>query len=254
MVRRFEGGEPATPIAVLSDIHGNSQALAAVLRAAQQHGASRWWCVGDVVGYGADPVTTLGRALTEAERCLAGNHDLGASGRIPLENFTSWAHDALVWTQEKLGPVGMAKLDRLQPVDRTEGVAPLFHASPRDPVWEYVLELGQARDALEAVPALVTFIGHTHLPAVWHLGEDGAVRGFEPSSGPFGLTPHRWLVNPGSVGQPRDGDPRASWALYDPDAATVEIVRTPYDVAAAQNQILNAGLPAGLATRLAEGR
>ncbi|MFN8111400.1 MAG: metallophosphoesterase family protein [Thermoleophilia bacterium] len=237
---------------MLSDIHGNQQALAAVLRAAAQRGARRWWCVGDLVGYGANPVEVLNRCLTEAERCIAGNHDLGVVGRIPVGDFADVALESLMWTQARLGATGLAKLSALQPL-HTDHEVPLFHASPRNPVWEYITQVSQARAALEAVPARVSFVGHTHQVALWHLGEDGAVRRVPPE-GPVALTPHRWLVNPGSVGQPRDGDPRASWALLDQEEGTVEIVRTPYDVAGAQNAILNAGLPFGLATRLSEGR
>jgi diadenosine tetraphosphatase ApaH/serine/threonine PP2A family protein phosphatase len=224
-----------------------------VLRAAVQRGASEWWCLGDLVGYGADPLHTLRVCTEEATRCLAGNHDLGASGRIPLDVFSAHALAALTWTREALGPTGRAQLDRLRPVD-AGGDVPLYHASPRDPVWEYILSVGQARDALERTGAPLLLVGHTHLPVAWHHGEDGAMRRVATDAGPIALTPGRWLVNPGSVGQPRDGDARASWALYDPGAATIEIVRTPYDVAGAQGAILAAGLPAGLATRLSGGR
>jgi diadenosine tetraphosphatase ApaH/serine/threonine PP2A family protein phosphatase len=244
--------EAPSPIAVLSDVHGNRQALDAVLRAARQRGATEWWCVGDLVGYGADPVHTLGRCVAEAARCLAGNHDLGVAGRIPPGDFGGTALDALEWTRGRLGPVGAAKLERLSPADPDHAV-PLFHASPRDPVWEYVLTTGQARAALEAVEAPLTFVGHTHAPAAWHRAEDGTVRAV-PLEGPLPLAPGRWLVNPGSVGQPRDGDARAAWVLADPAAGTLELVRTPYDVAAAQGAILAAGLPAVLARRLADGR
>ena len=131
----------------------------------------------------------------------------------------------------------------------------MFHASPRDPVWEYVITIEQARDALEYQRVPLTLIGHTHMPFAWRLTSDGAMEApGVPSDGRLALDSGRWLVNPGSVGQPRDRDARASWALYDPEERTMEFRRTPYDVAGAQNAILEAGLPSLLAHRLAEGK
>jgi diadenosine tetraphosphatase ApaH/serine/threonine PP2A family protein phosphatase len=239
--------------AILSDVHGNRQALDAVLRAVREAGAAEWWCLGDLVGYGADPVHCLSTCMRLAARCLAGNHDLGASGRLDLDDFAHHAHEALTWTRRTLGAAGMQKLDKLEPVD-LEGDVPLYHASPRDPVWEYVVSAAQARASLERLEAPLTLIGHTHMPAAWRLGPDGAMDGgFAQGEGMLPLGEGRWLVNPGSVGQPRDGDPRAAWALLDPEAAVIHFRRTPYDVAAAQNAILAAGLPPMLAARLAEG-
>ena len=239
---------------MLSDIHGNRQALDAVLQAARQAGARAWWCVGDVVGYGADPAHTLRVALTEADRCIGGNHDLGVAGRVPVTMFAAAARAGIEWTREALGRAGRARLDRLEAVD-LDGPVPLFHGSPRDPVWEYVLEVGQARAALEDRRVPLTFVGHTHVPFAWRLTPDGAMeRVGAPIDAPLPLQEGRWLVNPGAVGQPRDGDARAAWLLYDPDEGTIHFRRTPYDVAGAQNAILQAGLPTGLAHRLAEGR
>jgi diadenosine tetraphosphatase ApaH/serine/threonine PP2A family protein phosphatase len=205
------------------------------------------------VGYGADPSHCLRTAIGGADRCIAGNHDLGATGMVPLGMFSPWARAALSWTRRAIGPVGKANLERLTPQD-PEGTVALFHASPRDPVWEYVLEVHQARAALEDRRVGLTLIGHTHVPFAWRLTTDGALESpGVPAGGRLALEPGRWLVNPGSVGQPRDGDARAAWALYDPDAGAIEFRRTPYDVAAAQNAILEAGLPSSLAHRLAEG-
>jgi predicted phosphodiesterase len=246
--------EPTLPIAVLSDIHGNRQALDAVLQAARQAGARSWWCVGDLVGYGADPAHTLRVATTEAERCIGGNHDLAVAGRVPVGLFSSAAREAIEWTRATLGRPGRDRLDRLEAVD-LDGDVPLFHGSPRDPVWEYVTELGQARAALEDRRVALTIIGHTHAPFAWRLTPDGAMQARGAAiDAPMALEPGRWLVNPGSVGQPRDGDARAAWLLYDAEEGTIHFRRTPYDVAGAQNAILQAGLPSSLAHRLAEGR
>jgi diadenosine tetraphosphatase ApaH/serine/threonine PP2A family protein phosphatase len=220
----------------------------------REAGAGTIWCVGDVVGYGADPSYCLHTILERAERCLGGNHDLGVTGEVSLDVFADLARDAVVWTREALGPAGRATLQRLAPSDPDHEV-PMFHGSPRDPVWEYVLQVEQAREALEDRRYPLTLIGHTHLPSAWRLTPDGAMEQLAPPpAGPMPLTEGRWLVNPGSVGQPRDHDARAAWALYEPEARTIEFRRTPYDVAAAQNAILEAGLPSMLAHRLAEGR
>ena len=211
-----------------------------------------WWCLGDLVGYGADPGYCLA-AGREAARCIAGNHDLGASGRIDLDDFASWARDALAWTREELGPVGRATLNELEPAD-LDGEVHLVHGSPRDPVWEYVLSREQALDALTDRRVALTFCGHTHIPAAWRLGPDGTLTSVKVTAGvTVDVGEGRWLINPGSVGQPRDGDPRAAWAVYDPEAQAVTFQRTPYDVAGAQNAILSAGLPELLANRLATG-
>jgi diadenosine tetraphosphatase ApaH/serine/threonine PP2A family protein phosphatase len=223
-----------------------------VLRAARADGTHEVWSLGDVVGYGAEPVQCLATVTEVASRQIAGNHDLGAAGRVPLMAFSPSARAALEWTRTVLGPVGIAKLARLAP--SSPGEVALFHASPRDPVWDYVTSDDKARAALQATDAQIVFIGHTHVPAAWRLSPDGEIEGgFVGAPGTVELTEGRWLVNPGAVGQPRDGDARASWLSYDPDAATVTFHRTPYDVAGAQNAILAVGLPEDLARRLSEG-
>ena len=210
--------------------------------------------MGDLVGYGADPAHVIRLAMSEAERCIGGNHDLGVTGRVPLGMFRAAAREAIDWTRVTLGRPGRTRLDRLNALD-VEGDVPMFHGSPRDPVWEYVLDVGQARAALEDRRVGLTIVGHTHIPCAWRLTPEGAmeVHG-APIDAPLALTEGRWLVNPGAVGQPRDGDARASWVLYDPEEQTIHFRRTPYDVAGAQNAILQAGLPTMLAHRLAEGR
>lgn len=234
-------------------MHANRHALDAVLRAVRGSGADEVWSLGDVVGYGADPVHCLATLTEEATRQLAGNHDLGAAGKVPLESFSQSAKAALVWTREALGPVGVAKLAKLAPTS-VEGEISLYHASPRDPVWDYVTSDEKARAALAAAASDIVCVGHTHVPAAWRLREDGEIEGgFVGGPGTIELQEGRWLVNPGAVGQPRDGDPRAAWALLDDRERTITFHRTPYDVAGAQNAILARGLPPDLARRLSEG-
>jgi diadenosine tetraphosphatase ApaH/serine/threonine PP2A family protein phosphatase len=224
-----------------------------VLRAAREAGAREIWSLGDVVGYGADPVYCLATVTSEATRQIAGNHDLGACGRVPLEAFSHGARVALEWTRRVLGPVGLRKLERLAPSSRGAD-ADLYHGSPRDPVWDYVSSDVKAEAALALAGRPITFVGHTHVPAAWRLLPDGRLEGgFVGAAGRIILEEGQWLVNPGSVGQPRDGDARAAWLLFDPRERTVSFHRTPYDVAGAQNAILAAGLPPDLARRLSEG-
>ena len=241
-------------IAIISDVHGNRHALEAVRRAIRQAAVTRTWCLGDMVGYGAHPAECLRVCVTESERCIAGNHDLAAAGRVRAEQFTPHARAAIEWTRTRLDRNALDRLAGLEPED-PQGEVAMFHASPRDPIWEYVISGDQARAALDAHPARIILVGHTHLAGAWRLGEDGRldgglVRGEETLS----IETGRWLINPGSVGQPRDLDPRASWAILDMDALTLRFRRTPYDVPGAQNAIQVAGLPTELGARLAEGR
>jgi diadenosine tetraphosphatase ApaH/serine/threonine PP2A family protein phosphatase len=207
-----------------------------------------------MVGYGAHPAECLQVCVHESERCIAGNHDLAAAGRVEAATFSPQARTAIEWTRTRMDRNALDRLAALQPED-ADGEVALFHASPRDPVWEYVITGDQVRAALDASPARIVMVGHTHLAGAWRLGDDGRldgglVRGEETVS----LRDGRWLVNPGSVGQPRDLDPRASWAILDLEALTLRFRRTPYDVPGAQNAIQAAGLPADLGARLAEGR
>lgn len=207
-----------------------------------------------MVGYGADPLHTLTVCMGQAERCLAGNHDLGAAGRIPMASFSHNAREALEWTRMALGDIGLEKLASVEPSD-TDPAVSLFHASPRDPVWEYLTNDDpiSAREALKASVSPLVLVGHTHIPMAWNMSDEGHLAAVAVDEGPIELDSGRWLVNPGAVGQPRDGDPRASWALYDPGAANIEIRRCEYDIAGAQQAIRSAGLPESLAARLAEG-
>ncbi|MDX6645808.1 MAG: hypothetical protein QOK40_1535 [Miltoncostaeaceae bacterium] len=235
-------------------MHGNRQALDAVLRAADEAAVDELWCLGDMVGYGADPIACMEACTDAASRCLAGNHDLGAAGQLDLETFADWAHDALLWTRDALGPERLEALGRLAPCD-PEGDVPLYHASVLDPVWEYVLSPQQALASLRAARAVLVLTGHTHIPAAWCLRPDGRLEGgFVQGELTVPIVEGRWLANPGAVGQPRDEDPRAAWAILDPEARTLTFRREEYDVHGAQEAILAAGLPPSLALRLAEGR
>lgn len=202
-------------IAVISDIHGNRQALEAVLRDASASGASDLWCLGDLVGYGADPNDCVALVRRNASLCLVGNHDLAVTGEIPLDEFSRGAAVAARWTQEVIDEEEFAWLSSLSPEARAQGVA-CFHASPRDPVWEYVISTLLAELCLDALDGRVGLIGHSHVALAFGRAEGEAARGEPRRDGDVeDISSGRWLLNPGSVGQPRDGDPRAAWLLLD---------------------------------------
>jgi predicted phosphodiesterase len=241
-------------VAIVSDIHGNRHAFEAVLDQIEVSECEEMWCLGDLVGYGADPDACVELARRHAAICLAGNHDLGVLGVVPLEEFSRGAALAAKWTQETITPETREYLEQLEPAIADEKVG-LYHASPRDPVWEYVLSPLQADLCLDAQKHRVCLIGHSHVALSFCRSEDdpatGETRGSDEE---LELSDGEWLVNPGSVGQPRDGDPRAAWLELDLDEWSATYRRTEYDIAAAAAAIRAARLPDSLAERLAYGQ
>ena len=241
-------------VAVISDIHGNRQAFEATLEAVAASDAAELWCLGDLVGYGADPDACVELAREHAAVCLAGNHDLAVSGEIPLDEFSRGASLAVQWTQDVIAPDNLAFLASLSPTG-AEGAVGLYHASPRDPVWEYVLSTLLAELCLDEQRHRLCLIGHSHVALSFGRREGELTTG-EPRRGgaQLDLGAGEWLLNPGSVGQPRDGDPRAAWLLLDLDEPSVSFERTDYDIAGAAAAIRAARLPDSLAERLEYGQ
>jgi len=241
-------------VAVVSDIHGNRQAFEAVLADVAATGADEIWCLGDVVGYGADPNDCCRLARAHATLCLAGNHDLAVTGELPLDEFSRGAELAARWTREVIADEHADWLRSLSPKGGEDGVG-LYHASPRDPVWEYVVSTLLAELCLDAAPERVSLVGHSHV-ALSFVRPDGEAATGEPRRGGDALDLSRgeWLVNPGSVGQPRDGDPRAAWMLLDTEAWRAEWRRVEYDIKGAAAAIRAARLPDSLAERLQYGQ
>jgi predicted phosphodiesterase len=241
-------------IAIVSDIHGNRHAFEAVLDAIEASDCEEMWCLGDLVGYGADPDACVELARRYAAVCLAGNHDLGVRGDLPLEQFSRGAALAAKWTQETIDPETREYLDQLEPSNLDEEVG-LYHASPRDPVWEYVLSPLQAELCLDEQRHRVCLIGHSHVALSFGrpagASASGETRGADEE---LDLSQGEWLVNPGSVGQPRDGDPRAAWLELDLDDMAAVYRRTDYDIAGAAAAIRAARLPDSLAERLSFGQ
>jgi predicted phosphodiesterase len=241
-------------IAVVSDIHGNRQAFDAVLDAIEASSCEEMWCLGDLVGYGADPDACVELAQRHAAVCLAGNHDLGVRGDLPLEEFSKGAALAARWTQETISASTRAYLARLEPQNLDEAVG-LYHASPRDPVWEYVLSPLQAELCLDVQTHRVCLIGHSHVALSFSRSPGESATGqTREADEELEVGGGEWLMNPGSVGQPRDGDPRAAWLEL--DTATWQVVyrRTEYDIAGAAAAIRAARLPDSLAERLQFGQ
>ena len=210
------------------------------------------WCLGDLVGYGPRPNECVRAVRERAAVCLVGNHDLSVLGRLDLRDFTRDAAAAARWTQSVLEDEERAFLETLEPRSAQDG-AELFHASARDPVWEYVLGEESARASLELTSAPVVLVGHSHVALALVERQGRLAGGLAPGGSELELGADRWLFNPGSVGQPRDGDPRAAWLLLDLPGGVVRFRRCEYDVEATQAEIRAAGLPEQLAARLSSG-
>jgi|SRR5579884_1120274 len=241
-------------VAIVSDIHGNRHAFEAVLDEIEDSTCQELWCLGDLVGYGAEPDACVELARRHAAICLAGNHDLGVRGDLDLEEFSRGAALAARWTREVISPRTLDYLGELRPSLLDEEVG-LYHASPRDPVWEYVLSALQADLCLDAQTHRVCLIGHSHVALSFSRAPGEPATGQTRTDGEeLDLRSGEWLVNPGSVGQPRDGDPRAAWLELDLTQWTALYRRTEYDVDGAAQAIRAARLPDSLAERLLYGQ
>jgi diadenosine tetraphosphatase ApaH/serine/threonine PP2A family protein phosphatase len=238
--------------AVISDIHGNLHALEAVLGDVARESVDELWCLGDVVGYGPRPNECCDLVRERTAISLCGNHDLAVLGALDVAEFSGDAAAAARWTTGVLGPEQRNWLSSLQPLARRRD-AQLFHASPRDPVWEYVLSEPAALAGLRATDAPLVLVGHSHVALALAWDGERIEGGLAPSETTVDLAGARWLVNPGSVGQPRDGDPRAAWLLVDDEARRATFRRVVYDVERTQEEIRKRELPDALAGRLAHG-
>jgi diadenosine tetraphosphatase ApaH/serine/threonine PP2A family protein phosphatase len=240
--------------AVISDIHGNLAALEAVLDAIDADSPDELWCLGDLVGYGPRPSECCEAVAARAQICLGGNHDLAVRGTLDLHEFSGEAAAAAAWTRKVLTPEARTFLDSLESEGERAGVA-LYHGSARDPVWEYVLSDEAAAATLALTDAALALVGHSHAALQVALGDDGLRDGgLAPAGTELELAGARRLLNPGSVGQPRDGDPRAAWLLLDLAAGHASFRRVEYDIARTQAEMRAAGLPEALALRLALGQ
>ncbi|MBI4989973.1 MAG: metallophosphoesterase family protein [Rhodocyclales bacterium] len=243
--------------ALFADIHSNLEALQACLAHARREGVDRFAFLGDLLGYGADPVACLdivAGLVGEGCPAVCGNHDLACLGGH-LESMSYAARDAIYWTREQIGPRERDFLAGL-PLTVAEDDRLFVHASPERPQeWTYIVGEEEAEQAFAATGARIVFVGHVHEPLLYFTTPGGALRLFQPVPGvPLPLSDYRrWLVIAGAVGQPRDGNPAACYALHDAAAGTLTHHRVPYDAQAAADKILSAGLPEQLAWRLITG-
>jgi predicted phosphodiesterase len=239
-------------VAVISDIHSNLHALEAVLADIQAEAPDEVWCLGDIVGYGAQPNECVDAVRETAQLSLCGNHDLAVLGTIDVAAFSGDAGAAARWTRTVLGDSQAEWLGALKPTADRVGVQ-LFHGSPRDPVWDYVLSEEIAKECILQTTAPLLLVGHSHVALAlrWDCGQMSG--GLAPAATEVDLARGRFVLNPGSVGQPRDGDPRAAWLLIDEETGRAAFRRVPYPIAQAQAAIRACGLPEGLAARLAHG-
>jgi predicted phosphodiesterase len=241
-------------ILLISDIHANLVALEKVVASAGTF--DRIWCLGDVVGYGPEPNACIEKLREYDLLCLAGNHDWAVLDKLDLEEFNPDARRAAIWTREQLSIRNLDWLHALPervPTQLTKFT--LIHGSPRYPIWEYVLTPIVARLNFEFFDTAICFVGHTHVPVVFRYDaeERRATAETLVEGVPITLENGRMMINPGSVGQPRDGDPRSAYAILDTDAQTFTHYRVEYDITATQQKMELASLPLRLITRLSYG-
>ncbi len=240
--------------AIMADIHANLSAFKAVLMdIVHQGGADMLWCLGDVVGYGPDPHECIELLRQTNHVCVAGNHDWAAIGKVDTGDFNPDAAAACQWTAKQLNSADVAYLTQL-PLVIEDGDFTLVHGSPREPIWEYLVSTGVAKENFAYFKSQFCLVGHSHIPLVFSYGggDDCAASRFLTSV-ELAKNGKRFIINPGGVGQPRDGDPKASYAIYDSETRLVKLYRVPYDIRATQDKMVECGLPLRLVARLSYG-
>lgn len=243
-------------VAIISDVHANYEALTEALNEIDNIDVDSFWILGDLVGYGPLPDECVDKLKKVAASAVAGNHDLGAIQELDIENFNVDGREAIVWQRRRIGQGNLNYLRSLPVRERPDGDILLVHGSPRQPSWEYVLTSWIADENFELFKERICFFGHTHLPVAYR--KDGnedctaviVEEGSEISLEEGGV---RWMINPGSIGQPRDGDPRAAFALYDTEKNAVRFIRVEYDIEVTQEIMRKFGLPPFLRERLSRG-
>ena len=240
--------------AIIADIHANLAAFTAVLDDIKSRGGvEEVWCLGDVVGYGPDPHQCLELLQQHNHVCIAGNHDWAAIGKLDTAEFNPDAAAACHWTAQQLSPEDIKYLESLPVVIQRDDFT-LVHGSPREPIWEYLVSTSSAKENFAHFQSQFCLVGHSHVPMVFSYTETGHCS-FNQFSANIGLMlgQNRLIINPGGVGQPRDGDPRASYAIYDSETRMVRLYRVPYDIISTQNRMVEHNLPMRLVVRLSHG-
>jgi predicted phosphodiesterase len=239
-------------VLVISDIHANLAAFETVLEDARD----QWeqiWCLGDSVGYGPEPDACVALLREHEHLSLSGNHDWAVLGRLDINAFNRDARAAIEWTRTAISEEARAYLEAL-PAREVQAPFALAHGSPRQPVWEYILDESTAAVNFAHFDTRFCLVGHTHMPVIFEEGQDGSARAVRPAyCETLPLEETRLIINPGSVGQPRDADPRAAYALLDTEAMTWEHRRVSYPVSVTQERMRDLGLPQRLIARLEMG-
>ncbi len=240
--------------AIIADIHANLAAFTSVLDDIQQRGGvEEVWCLGDVVGYGPEPHSCIELLCQYNHVCVAGNHDWAAIGRLDTSDFNPAAAAACHWTASQLSPEDIKYLENL-PLAAQQDDFTLVHGSPREPIWEYMLSTSCAQANLAYFQSPFCLVGHSHVPLIFECRETGDCSLTEfPEATTLRLGKNRLIINPGGVGQPRDGDPRASYAIYDSEARSISHYRIPYDIGVTQAKMMEHRLPLRLVRRLSYG-
>jgi len=240
--------------AIIADIHANVTAFMAVLVDIGQKGeVEELWCLGDIIGYGPDPHQCIELLRQTQHICVAGNHDLAAIGEIDTSDFNPDAAAACEWTAKQLTAPDRVYIKSLPLVIERDDFT-LVHGSPRQPVWEYILSISTARENFTYFKSKYCLVCHSHVPAIFKSGKSGSCSFNQFSTKEeVVLGEERLIINPGAIGQSRDGDPRASYAIYDSDAKTISLYRVPYDIAATQARMVEKRLPMRLVARLSHG-
>ena len=239
--------------AIIADIHANLAAFTAVLEDIEHRGGvEEVWCLGDFGGYGPDPHQCIELLRQCKHVCVAGNHDWGAIGKIDLSDFNPDAATACRWTAQQLSPEDIKYLENLPLVIEKDSFT-LAHGSPREPIWEYLISTSIAKENFTFFQSQYCLVGHSHVPLVFR-DENGSCS-FSKLTANIGLMlgKHRLIINPGGVGQPRDGNPQAGYAIYDSETKLVRLYRIPYDIGATQDKMMQNGLPVRLVVRLQYG-
>ena len=240
--------------AIIADIHANLAAFTAVLEDIEHRGGvEEVWCLGDVVGYGPDPHQCIELLRQYNHVCVAGNHDWAAVGKVDTSDFNPDAAAACHWTAQQLSPGDIKYLESLPLVIEKDDFT-LVHGSPRDPIWEYVLSTSIALENFTFFQSKYCLVSHSHVPLVFKYDETGSCSLSQLSTNiGLALGKTRLIINPGGIGQPRDSDPRASYAIYDSETSLIRLYRIPYDIDATQDKMMQSGLPVRLVVRLSHG-
>ena len=235
----------------MADVHANLAAFQAVLSDIEKRGgADEIWCLGDIVGYGPDPSECIALLRQLPHLCVAGNHDWAAIGKVDISDFNPDAAQACRWTATQLTPEDARYLESL-PLTLRRNDFTIVHGSPREPIWEYVVSTQSAKANFGYFETRFCLVGHSHVPLVFE--STGPTCLLEELPSELKLGGNRLIINPGGVGQPRDGDPRAAYAIYDEGNKTIYHYRVPYDIEATQEKMVKRGLPSFLVVRLSYG-